>query len=60
VPYKDVNGKLLDLSHLLSIGGPRDTYRQGALREEDLTLFNGPQAQARQDVGTLNNHDTCS
>jgi hypothetical protein len=27
------------------------------LREEDLTLFNGAQAQARQDVDTLNNHD---
>jgi hypothetical protein len=57
VPYKDVNGKLLHLSHLLRIGSPRDTYRQGVLREEDLTLFNGAQAQARQDVDTLNNHD---
>jgi hypothetical protein len=57
VPYKDVNGKLLHLSHLLSIGSPRDTYRQGVLREEDLTLFNGAQAQARQDVDTLNSHD---
>ena len=57
VPYKDVNGKLLHLSHLLSIGSSRDTYRQGVLREEDLTLFNGAQAQARQDVDTLNNHD---
>jgi len=57
VPYKDVNGKLLHLSHLLSIGSPRDTYRQGVLQEEDLTLFNGDQSQARQDVDTLNNHD---
>ena len=57
VPYKDVNGKLLHLSHLLSIGSPRDTYRQGVLQEEDLTLFNGAQSQARQDVDTLNNHD---
>jgi hypothetical protein len=36
-----VNEKLLHLSHLLSIGSPRDTYRQGVLQEEDLTLFNG-------------------
>jgi hypothetical protein len=57
VPYKDVNGKLLHLSHLLSIGRPRDTYRQGVLQEEDLTLFNGAQSQARQDVDTLTNHD---
>jgi hypothetical protein len=57
VPYKDVNGKLLHLSHLLSIGRPRDTYRRGVLQEEDFTLFNGAQSQARQDVGTLNNHD---
>jgi hypothetical protein len=27
------------------------------LQEEDLTLFNGAQSQARQDVDTLNNHD---
>jgi hypothetical protein len=41
----------------LSIGSPRDTYRQGVLQEEDLTLFNGAQSQARQGVDTLNNHD---
>ena len=57
VPYKNVNEKLLHLSHLLSIGSPRDTYRQGVLQEEDFTLFNGAQSQARQGVGTLNNHD---
>jgi hypothetical protein len=57
VPYKKVNEKLLHLSHLLSIGSPRDTYRQGVLQEQDLTLFNGAQSQARQDVDTLNNHD---
>jgi hypothetical protein len=56
-PYKNVNEKLLHLSHLLSIGSPRDTYRQGVLQEEDLTLFNGAQSQARQDVDTLNNRD---
>jgi hypothetical protein len=27
------------------------------LQEEDLTLFNGAQSRARQDVDTLNNHD---
>jgi hypothetical protein len=27
------------------------------LQEEDFTLFNGAQSQARQDVDTLNNHD---
>jgi hypothetical protein len=57
VPYKNVNEKLLHLSHLLRIGSPRDTYRQGVLQEEDLTLFNGAQSRARQDVDTLNNHD---
>jgi hypothetical protein len=57
VPYKNVNEKLLHLSHLLSIGGLRDTHRQGVLQEEDLTLFNGAQSQARQDVDTLNNYD---
>jgi hypothetical protein len=57
VPYKDVNGKLLHLSHLLIIDRPRDTYRRGVLQEEDFTLFNGAQSQARQDMGTLNNHD---
>ena len=57
VPYKNVNEKLLHLSHLLSIGSPRDTYRQGVLQEEDLTLFNGAQSHARQDVDTLNNND---
>jgi hypothetical protein len=57
VPYKNVNEKLLHLSHLLSIGSPRDTYRQGVLQEEDLTLFNDAQSPARQDVDTLNNHD---
>ena len=57
VPYKNVNEKLLHLSHLLSIGSPRDTYGQGMLQEEDLTLFNGAQSQARQDVDTLNSHD---
>jgi hypothetical protein len=57
LPYKNVNEKLLHLSHLLSIGSPRDTYRQAALQEKDLTLSNGAQSQARQDVDTLNNHD---
>lgn len=57
MPYKNVNEKLLHLSHLLRIGSPRDTYRQGVLQEEDLTLFNGAQSRARQDVDTLNNHD---
>jgi hypothetical protein len=57
VPYKNVNENLLHLSHLLSIGSPRDTYRQGVLQEEDLTLFNGAQSQARQDVDPLSNHD---
>jgi hypothetical protein len=57
VPYKNVNEKLLHLSHLLSIGSPRDTYRQGVLQEEDHTLFNGAQSQARQDVDALKNHD---
>jgi hypothetical protein len=57
VPYKDVNEKLLHLSHLLSIGSFRDTYRQGILQEEDLTLFNGAQSQAWRGVDTLNNHD---
>ena len=57
VPYKNVNEKLLHLSHLLSIGSPRDTYRQGVLQEEDFTLFNGAQSQARQHVDTLNNHN---
>jgi hypothetical protein len=57
VPYKHVNERLLHLSHLLGIGRPRDTYRRGVLQEEDLTLFNGAQSQARQDVDTLNNHD---
>jgi hypothetical protein len=52
-----MNEKLLHLSHLLSIGSPRDTYRQGMLQEEDLTLFNGAQSETRQDVDTLNNHD---
>jgi hypothetical protein len=66
VPYKNVNGKLLHLSHLLSIGSllsissPRDTYRQGVLQEEDLTLFKGAQSQARQDVDTLNRGLICS
>jgi hypothetical protein len=55
--YKDVNEKLLHLSHLLSIGSPRDTYRQGVLQEEDAILFNGAQSQARRGVDTLNNHD---
>ena len=50
VPYKNVNEKLLHLSHLLSIGSPRDTYGQGVLQEKDLTLFNGAQSQVRQDV----------
>jgi hypothetical protein len=57
VPYKNVNEKLLHLSHLLSIGSPRDTYRQGVLQEEDHTLFNSAQSQARRHVDTLNNHD---
>jgi hypothetical protein len=57
VPYKNVNEKLLHLSHLLSIGSPRDRYRQGVLQEEDLTLFSGAQSQARQDVDTLYNHN---
>ena len=57
VPYKNVNEKLLHLSHLLSVGRPRDTHRQGMLQEEDLTLFNDDQAQARQDVDTLKNHE---
>jgi hypothetical protein len=57
VPYKDVNEKLLHLSHLLSIGSPRDTYRQGMLQEEDLTLFNGDQSEAGPEVDTLNNRD---
>jgi hypothetical protein len=55
VPYKNVNEKLLRLSHLLSIGSPRDTYRQEVPQEEALTLFNDAQSQARQDVDTLNN-----
>jgi hypothetical protein len=50
VPYKNVNERLLHLSHLLSIGSARDTYRQGVLKKEDLTLFNGAQSQAWQDV----------
>jgi hypothetical protein len=58
VPYKNVNEKLLHLSHLLSISSPRDTYRQGLLQEEDvLTLFNGAQSQARQNLDTHNNYD---
>jgi len=57
VPYKNVNEKLLHLSHLLRIGSPRDSYRQGVQQEKDLTLFNGAQSRARQDVETLNNHD---
>jgi hypothetical protein len=57
VPYKDVNEKLLHLSHLLSIGSPRDTYRQGMLQEEDHTLFNGVKSEVRQDVDTLNKRD---
>jgi hypothetical protein len=57
VPYKDVNGKLLHLSHLLSIGSPRHTYRRGVLQEEDHTLCNYAGSQARQDADTLNNHD---
>jgi hypothetical protein len=57
VRYKDVNEKLLHLSHLLSIGTPRDTYRQGMRQEEDHTLFNGAQSEVRQDVDTLNNRD---
>jgi hypothetical protein len=57
VRYKDVNEKLLHLSHLLNIGGPRDACRQGMLQEEDLTLFNGAQFEARQDEDILNNHD---
>jgi hypothetical protein len=51
VPYEDVNGKLLHLSHLLSIG------RRGVLQEEDLTLCNCAGSQAPQEVGALNNHD---
>jgi hypothetical protein len=54
VPYKNVNEKLFHLSHLLSLGSPRDTYRQGVLQEEDLTQFNGAQSQARQAGDTLN------
>jgi hypothetical protein len=50
MPYEDVNGRLLHLSHLLSIGRHRDTYRRGVLQEEELTQF-----QARQDVGMVNN-----
>jgi len=57
LPYKNVNEKLLHLSHLLSIGSPRDTYRQGVLQEEDLTLFNGAPSQALQHVDTLNDHN---
>ena len=57
VPYKYVNERLLHLSHLLSIGSPRERYSRGVLQEEDFTLFNGVQSQARQDVDTLNNHD---
>jgi hypothetical protein len=57
VPYKNVNEKLLHLSHLLSIGSPRDTYRRGVLQEEHLTLYNCAGSQARRDVGTLNDHD---
>jgi hypothetical protein len=57
VPYEDVNGKLLHLSHLLSIGSPRDMYRRGVLQEEDHTLCNSSGSQARQDAGTLNNYD---
>ena len=57
LPYKNVNEKLLHLSHLLSIGSPRDTYRQGVLQEEDLTLFNGAPSQALQHVDTLNDNN---
>jgi hypothetical protein len=57
VPYKNVNEKLLHLSHLLNIGSPRDTYSQRMLQEEDLTPFNGAQSQSRQDVDTHNDHD---
>jgi hypothetical protein len=57
VPYKNVNEKLLHLSHLLGVGSRRDTCRQGVLQEEYLTFFNGDQSQARHDVDTLNNPD---
>jgi hypothetical protein len=57
VPYKDVNEKLLHLSHLLSIGSPRDTYRQGMLQEEDLTRFDVAQSAVGEDEDMLNNHD---
>jgi hypothetical protein len=57
VPYKNLNEKLLHLSHLLGIGSPRDMHMQGVLQEEDLTQFNCAQSQARQDMDTLNNHD---
>jgi hypothetical protein len=57
VPYKNVNEKLLHLSHLLSIGSPEDTSTQAVLQEEDPTLFKGAQSQARQDVDTFNDHD---
>jgi hypothetical protein len=57
VPYKNVNEKLLHLSHLFSICSPRGTYRQGEPQEKDLTLFHDAQSQARQDVDTLNNDD---
>jgi hypothetical protein len=57
VPYKDVNEKLLHLSHLLSIGSPRATYRQGLLQEEDLARFDGAQSEVGQDEDMLNNHD---
>jgi hypothetical protein len=58
VPYKNVNEKLLHLSHLLSIGSPRDTYRQGVLQEEELALLNGAQSEVRPDEEMLNNrHD---
>jgi hypothetical protein len=42
LPYKNVNEKLLHLSHLLSIGSPRDTYRQGVVGlhlNPGITLF---------------------
>jgi hypothetical protein len=46
------------LSHLLSIGSPRDTYRQGVLQEEELALLNGAQSEVRPDEEMLNNrHD---
>jgi hypothetical protein len=57
VPYKNVNEKLLHLSHLLSIGNPRDTHRQSVLQEKGLTLLNDAQSQTRQNVDTLNNQD---